>query len=541
MINELNRRQLVQLGAFGLGALAIPSIARASFGTGFTHNVASGEPAQNSVLLWTRFVGSGDTALKAEVSEASDFRKIIGGGDVVASPARDFTAKVKISGLRADSWYFYRFVAPDGSASPVGRTRTLPEGGNAPFKLGVFSCSNMPFGYFNAYAHAVETGDLDLAVHLGDYLYEYQRGVFPSEKDAIASRIIEPAGEIIALADYRLRYASYRLDPDLQKLHQLCPMIAMWDDHEFTNDGYQDGAQNHNAGEGDWSVRKLAAEQAWREWMPVKDLDAGEDRWSRYEVGDLATIHMTESRISARSKQPNIGSVLRGAENRAKALDDFRDSAWQDPSREMLGRKQEAWLANGFKASKSKWNIWAQQTIVGATRQPADALTWLKDETPEFVKQRVALGAELARADLPTNMDSWDGYPAARSRVLQAAQNANADLVVLTGDSHNAWAFELDHDSQPVGVELAGHSITSPGFEYYLNGRPPADIAKMLVETNRQLDWMDASQRGYMTVTMTDREVISDWQFMNDIKTQNRAVAGSKQKRVLKGAKVFSK
>ena len=399
----------------------------------------------------------------------------------------------------------------------------------------------MPFGYFNAYAHAVETGSLDLAVHLGDYLYEYQRGVFPSEKDAIASRIIEPAGEIIALADYRLRYASYRLDPDLQKLHQLCPMIAMWDDHEFTNDGYQDGAQNHNAGEGDWSVRKLAAEQAWREWMPVKDLDAGEDRWSRYEVGDLATIHMTESRISARSKQPNIGSVLRGAENRAKALDDFRDGAWQDPSREMLGRKQEAWLANGFKASKSKWNIWAQQTIVGATRQPADAITWLKDETPEFVKQRVALGAELARADLPTNMDSWDGYPAARSRVLQAAQNANADLVVLTGDSHNAWAFELDHDSQPVGVELAGHSITSPGFEYYLNGRPPADIAKMLVETNRQLDWMDASQRGYMTVTMTDREVISDWQFMNDIKTQNREVAGNKQKRVLKGAKVFSK
>ena len=541
MIHELNRRQLVQLGAFGLGALAIPSISRASFGTGFTHSVASGEPSQNSVLLWTRFVGTGDTALKAEISEDAGFAKIIGGGDVIASPARDFTAKITVSDLSANSWYYYRFVAPDGSMSPVGRTRTLPEGGSSPFKLGVFSCSNMPYGYFNAYAHAAEMGNIDLAVHLGDYLYEYQRGNYPSAKDAIAGRIIEPAGEIIALADYRLRYGSYRLDPDLQKLHQLCPMIAMWDDHEFTNDSYQDGAQNHNADEGDWAERKRAAEQAWREWMPVKDLDVGEDRWSRYEIGELATIHLTESRISARSKQLNIGSVLRGAEDRPKALDNFRDGAWQDPSRDMLGRKQEAWLTDGFAANKSKWNIWAQQTIVGSTLQPDDALSWLNPNSPEFVQQRLAVGAELARAGLPTNMDAWDGYPAARARVLQAAQNANADLVVLTGDSHNAWAFELDHDGQPAGVELAGHSVTSPGFEYYLTGRLPTDVAKAMVEKNRQLTWMDASQRGYMTVTMTAREVVSDWHFMRNVKTKNTQLAGSKQMRVSKGARMFSR
>ncbi len=525
----INRRQLVQLGAFGLGALSIPSIARASFGSGFTHNVASGEPSQNSVLLWTRFAGGDETKLTAEVSSDMSFTKIVGGGDVIASAMRDHTAKITVTGLASDSWYFYRFIAPDGSTSPIGRTRTLPAGGDAPFKLGVFSCSNMPFGYFNAYGHAAAQGDFDLAVHLGDYFYEYQRGSYPSGKTALPGRIIRPAGETLALADYRLRYGSYRLDADLQRLHQLYPMIAMWDDHEFANDAYKDGAQNHGDDEGNWALRKAAAEKAWREWMPVRDLDADGKRWSRYEIGELATIHMTESRIGARSKQLSLASVLKGESN------------WNEPSRSMLGATQENWLADGFSASKGKWNIWAQQTIVGSTRQPDEAASWLDPKSPAFLKQRIKIGAMAAKADLPTNMDMWDGYPAARARALSAAQNANADLVVLTGDSHNAWAFNLDNDGQPAGVELAGQSVTSPGFEYYLRGKSPADIAKSMVAKNDQLAWMDTSQRGYMTVTMTPDEVTGDWHFMRDIRTRNTALAGSKRMTVKKGARIFSK
>ncbi|MEE9434705.1 MAG: alkaline phosphatase D family protein [Sphingorhabdus sp.] len=537
----IDRRQLVQLGTFGLGALAAPSILNASFASGFTHAVASGEPSQHSVLLWTRFASAAETKLTAEVSRDMDFTQIIGGGNVAASPARDHIAKLTVTGLPANSWYYYRFIAPDGQMSPVGRTRTLPDGGDAPFRLGVFSCANMPFGYFNAYGHAAQHGQIDLAVHLGDYFYEYRRGTYPSSRAVLANRIIEPANEIIALADYRLRYASYRLDPDLQRLHQLYPMIAMWDDHEFANDAWQGGAQNHDEAEGDWADRRFAAEKAYREWMPVRDLDASGSRWSRYEIGNLATIHMTESRITGRSKQLSLGAALRGAEDRMQALRKFRDGAWQDPTRSMLGSKQESWLAKGFAASKAKWNIWAQQTIIGKVQQPAESVDWLDPESPPFVKGRVRLGAMVAKAGLPSNMDMWSGYPAARARALSAAQSADADLVVLTGDSHNAWAFDLDHDGKPAGVEMAGQSVSSPGFEYYLRGAKPADIAKSMMAANSELKWTDTSQRGYMTVTLSQEKVTSHWHFMATTGKRDLALAGSHRMTVKRGKRAFER
>jgi alkaline phosphatase D len=531
MSASIDRRLLLKTGVYGLGALGLPGGAlaamQASLIRGFSHGVASGEPSQNSVLLWTRYVSdSADTTLKAEISEYADFRSTVTGTETVASPQRDYTAKAVVRGLKPGQSYHYRFIAPNGSISPIGQTRTLPEGGSKQYRMAVFSCSNMPFGWFNAYAHAAQVGDFDIALHLGDYIYEYQRGDYPSAKDTVAGRLIEPANEIVSLADYRLRYASYRADTDLQAIHARTPMLCMWDDHEFANDAYGDGAQNHQANEGDWQVRKAAAEQAYREWMPVRDLDAGE-RWTGYRIGDLAEIFMTESRIGARSKPAEL-QIPKGADEAATlaALKAFTQGDWQSADRTMLGGKQESWLTGSFQNSKAKWNIWAQQTIMGTILQPDETVNWLAPDAPDFAKARVRRGAMAAKAGIPANLDAWDGYPKARARALASAQNSTADLIVLTGDSHNAWAFDLQNDGKAAGVEFAGQSVSSPGFETYFTGATPATVAKGVAAHNAGLKWMDSSRRGYMIVELTPERATSEWRFVETVKERNPRLAG---------------
>jgi alkaline phosphatase D len=537
----IDRRLILKTGIYGLSALTLPGGAMAAMQValtnGFSHGVASGEPSHKSVLLWTRFVSDGaDSKLRAEVASEASFRRIVGGGEVNAGPQRDYTAKLTISGLAPGKTYYYRFVAPDGTKSPTGRTRTLPENVSR-YRLGVFSCSNLPYGWFNAYAHACAADDFDIALLLGDYLYEYQRGYYPFPKEAVANRLIEPAHEMVELADYRLRYASYRVDPDLQKLHAMFPTIAMWDDHEFTNDAWSDGAQNHQAKEGDWAVRKQAAEQAWREWMPVRNIDDGK-RWSSYRIGDLAQIFLTESRISGRSKQLSPETLKGDDAEIMKSLAAFRDGPWQDPARSMLGAEQEGWLAQGFAQNKSGWNIWAQQTLVGTSTQPEAVSNWASDADP-FIKERVRTGMLAAKAGLPSSMDTWSGYPAARARSLAAAQAAKADLIVLTGDSHNAWAFDLTHEGKAAGVEFGGQSVTSPGFENYFKAVPHSTIAKTLVEANPTLKWANSGDRGYMHVDLTKQRAVSEWRFTENVRTRSAKLTGMKRMQTQRGRRMF--
>ena len=429
----IDRRALVRGGALGLGALLLPggggALAQIATARGFTHDVASGEPSQSSVLLWTRFVpASGDTArVSVEVSETEDFRRTVAGGTMVTGAYRDWTVKLVTGGLQPGRPYFYRFTA-DGQVSPIGRTRTLPDGRVETFRMAVFSCSNLPFGYFNAYAHAAERDDLHLGIHLGDYLYEYQRGNYPSAREAIAQRFLEPAGEIIQLADYRARYACYRADPDLQRLHNRLPMLASTDDHESANDSWEGGAQNHNSGEGEWTMRKAAALQAWREWMPVSDVP-----WAAYEIGDLATYHRTETRLLGRSQPPSLEAALKGGDPVA-ALTAFRDGAWQDPSRTMFGWEQEQWLYDALARSvraRKTWQVVGVGTIVGQTKAPRAIANWVPTDAPSYVQDRVKAGVLASQLGLPGNLDNWGGYPAARSRLLTAAQRAGSDLVML--------------------------------------------------------------------------------------------------------------
>jgi alkaline phosphatase D len=538
MTMNIDRRQLMALGTFGLGALSVPVSASLMSAKGFTHGVASGEPSKSSVLLWTRYVGNGDVKLTAEISPNADFSGVKIAGEVEALVDRDHIAKITAQGLDPNAWYFYRFIAPDGSKSQVGRTRTLPEGPTAQFNIGVVGCSNLPFGYFNAYAHAAQNASLDLIVHTGDYIYEYPSGTYPSKDQAVSGRMVNPLSEIVQLADYRLRYAAYRKDPDLQRIHQVLPMIAMWDDHEFANDAYKDGAENHDASEGDWEVRKRVAERVYREWMPVSDKDYGSPRWSEYQIGDLATLFLTESRISARSKQLDLGAALNGQEDVQAVIESFRDNVWQDPAREMIGGEQEAWLGSAMrksKASGTKWQVWSQQCVMGELKLPQEAINWVAPDAPAFAKQRLKVGALAAKMGLPINFDSWDGYPQARERALKEAQAANADLIVLSGDSHNGWAFNLETADGKAGVEFGGHSVTSPGLESYLSGARPDVAAKALRETNSQLQWTDTSNRGYMTVALTPEKATSTWHFLDTIRSKSTALRSSASQTVLRG------
>ncbi len=539
MTIEIDRRQLMALGTFGLGALSVPASAAMMNAKGYTHGVASGEPSQDSVLLWTRFVSGSDAKLTAEIAGSADFSgaKIV--GEVVATEARDSIAKITAHGLKANQWYFYRFIAPDGTKSAIGRTRTLPAGSVGRFNLGVVSCSNMPFGHFNAYAHAAQRTDLDLIVHTGDYLYEYAEGIYPPKKYQVSGRDVEPLHEMVQLADYRLRYAAYRSDPDLQRLHQVLPMIAMWDDHEFANDAYKDGAENHSPeSEGEWAVRKRVAEQVYREWMPVSDKSDTDPRWGQYQIGDLATLFLTESRIGARGKPADLEAALKGQGDINAALMKFRDEIWLDPSRTMLGDVQQNWLSGAMrksKASGTKWQIMAQQCVMGEIKLPQSASDWVSDDAPVIAKARVAVGVLAAKLGLPVNFDSWDGYPEARKRLLSAAQDADADLIVLSGDSHNGWAFDLDARNGAAGVEFAGHSVTSPGFEAYTIGVAPAKTAQAVVEANDQLQWANTGDRGYMTVSLKPDKATSTWHFLETVLSKSIAMKGSYSRSVIRG------
>lgn len=541
MTLEIDRRLLLKAGTLGLGALAVPGVAQIASWVGFTHGVASGEPRQRSVMLWSRHVPiRGDSSrLGWEVREEDDPRRVAAAGEVLATPETDFCVKVTATGLKPGRWYRYRFLNLDGAAAATGRTRTLPEGRTRRFTLGVFSCSNLAFGHFNAYAHAADRPDLDLLVHLGDYFYEYERGKYPAPGQALAGRILDPSGETVALADYRLRHAAYRSDPDLRRLHASAPMVMMWDDHESANDSWSGGAENHDpAKEGPWSVRKAAAQRAYREWLPVSD-----NAWESYEIGDLATLFRPETRLTARSRPLEFGEQLRRGEDIKASLIRFRDGAWRDPQRTMLGTGQEAWLAGAFKRSAgqgTRWQILAQQTIMGSFALPLEARSWLRPDAPDQVKRLTAVGSAASEVGLPLNLDAWDGYPAARDRLLRSALDADSNLVVLSGDSHNGWAFDLDLAGTPAGAEFAGMSVTSPGLESYTPGVSPSEVARALRARNPALKWADLQRRGYMTLTLTPKRATGEWLSLDTVRTRSTRLAGRHSMSVTRGTNRFA-
>ncbi|MDP4302845.1 alkaline phosphatase D family protein [Leptothrix discophora] len=508
----------------------------------FLHGVASGDPLQDRVMLWTRVTppaqasgedGSHDDdreprrlALHWQVARDAEFRSIVAHGQVRTSALTDHTAKVDAGGLRAGTTYWFRFRCK-GVWSPVGRTRTLPRGGVSQVRLAVFSCSNYPAGHFNAYGAAAQLAHVDAAVHLGDYIYEYGRGQYASQQAAALGREVLPAGELLTLADYRARYAQYRTDADLQALHAAMPLIAVWDDHEIANDTWSDGAENHDpATEGDWQQRRAAAIQAYHEWMPTRlpDPQRPDRIYRSFDFGDLLSLHMLDTRVIGRDRQMAVSDYVG-----ATGFDAARYAAdLAAPGRQLLGIEQQQWLIGQMARSTARWQVLGQQVLMARMNVPAPlllgqisvsgyaALAARAASAPQTLS--AAELAILRAPSIPYNLDAWDGYAVAREQLLGAAFGLDKNLVVLAGDTHNAWASDLtDFGGRPVGVEFATPSVSSPGFETIFPNENPQFFAAALQQLIGPLVYADTSRRGYLVIDATPEAVQAQWHFVETI------------------------
>ncbi|MEC8429417.1 MAG: alkaline phosphatase D family protein, partial [Pseudomonadota bacterium] len=248
-------------------------------GDRFRHGVASGDPDNNSLIIWTRVTSDKPFEnVTWEVATDAQFNGAVASGVQTTSRERDFTVKVLVQKLQPGKIYYYRFKVSE-EVSDIGRTKTLPEGHVSRLGLAVASCSNFPFGYFNAYETIAKDEQVDLVLHLGDYIYEYADNGWGSDVGKTIGRIHQPANEIVSLDDYRQRHAQYKTDRGSQMMHSAHPLIPIWDDHESTNNPWMEGAQNHQPEtEGEWGPRRDASVQAYYEWMPIREPQLGMSR-----------------------------------------------------------------------------------------------------------------------------------------------------------------------------------------------------------------------------------------------------------------------
>ncbi|MBK8016395.1 MAG: alkaline phosphatase D family protein [Betaproteobacteria bacterium] len=527
---RIDRRDFIRgVGALGATAAGLPAQAAAT-PFSFLHGVASGDPLADRVVIWTRVTPQQDAPVPVtwEIALDDAFRRVLRRGRVLTNSGRDFTVKVDVLGLPSGATLFYRFSA-GAAESPVGRTRTLPVGHVEQLKLAVFSCSNYPAGYFHAYGEAAKLDDLFASVHLGDYIYEYPRGGYASDTAAAMGREVEPASEIVSLADYRQRYAQYRSDPDLQTLHARMPMIAVWDDHEIANDTWKDGAENHDpATEGLFSLRKAAAVRAYHEWMPTRPVDASRpDRIYRsFAFGNLIALHMLDTRVIGRDRQLSYTDYFGVGGFDAAAF----QAALTQPARQLLGAEQSGWLNAQVAGSTATWQVLGQQVLMGRMNIPAPlVLAQISFSNYVALLQKAATHPELltapeqailAQPAIPYNLDAWDGYFMARENVLGLMRALNRNLVVLSGDTHNAWANDLaDYAGNAVGVEFATPGVSSPGLEEYFPLENPVAVAAGLTQIIGPLQYANTHQRGFMVVTANHAECSAKWFYVSTVKS----------------------
>jgi alkaline phosphatase D len=396
-------------------------------------------------------------------------------------------------------------------------------------KLAVFSCANYPAGYFHAYAEAAAMEDVFAAVHLGDYIYEYGRGGYASADAAAMGREVNPENEIVALADYRLRYAQYRTDPSLQALHARMPMIAVWDDHEITNDAWKDGAENHQPEtEGLFSVRRAAAVRAYHEWMPTRVTNPARPDliYRSFDFGNLVSLHMLDTRLIGRDRQLTYPQFFGASGFDGVAF----AAAVADPARQLLGADQSAWLGARVAASQARWQVLGQQVLMGRMNIPAPlVLGQISFSAYVALLQKAALTpgllttaeqAVLAQPAIPYNLDAWDGYAVARETLLGTMRALDRNLVVLSGDTHNAWANDLaDFSGNAVGVEFAVASVSSPGLEGYFPTENPLAVAAGLTQLIGPLQYANTGDRGFMVVTATHSECVARWHYVSTVKS----------------------
>lgn len=544
--SSFDRRTFLQrAGVAGAGAVALTALGQRPWARAdealapFVHGVASGDPLADRVVLWTRYsapgAGSGAVELVVRVATDPELRDEVTSRTATAGPDTDFCCKVDVDGLQPATTYYYQFTAPDGRVSLVGRTRTLPAPGSEVdrFRAAVVSCSNYTGGYFNGYAVIAEQDDVDVVLHLGDYIYEYGNGedrYGPAALEGVRDHV--PTTEMGTLDDYRARHGHYKLDPDLRRLHQLFPFITTWDDHESTNDSWSGGAENHGDGDvpGDdrpWAERKADAQRAYDEWMPIRSEDPARI-YRSFPIGDLADLVYLDTRLEGRDEP--LGETLDPTVF-ATGID--------DPERTLISPEQLTWFGDQLAASQRRgatWRIVGQQVMF--MQWDAGQLVDLGGYESAGGQDAPALGFRPAGNAI--NPDAWDGYTAERDRVLDLVDaNGIDNLVVLTGDIHTSWAADLPRNAgnpyDPVtdtgyepasgagsrGVEFVTPSITSDNFNEILAeqaGAPEpfpegssAPFEAGILAENVHIRTVDLDRHGFMTLDITPERVLAEW------------------------------
>ncbi|KIE24101.1 alkaline phosphatase [Streptomyces sp. MUSC 125] len=511
--SPLPRRRTVVKAAAATVVLAGPIAAAfpadaATDAPAFLHGVASGDPLPDGILLWTRVTptpeaapGSGlgpDTEVSWVVARDKALTRIVAKGSTTARAASDHTVKADIRGLEPATDYWFRFSA-GATHSPVAHTRTAPAADAAVsgLRFGVVSCANWEAGYFSAYRHLAARGDLDAWLHLGDYIYEYKSGEYAARGKVV--RPHAPTHEILTLADYRIRHATYKTDPDLQALHLKTPVIAIWDDHEFADNAWSGGAVNHTEGaEGTWKARQAAAKQAYFEWMPVRPAIAG-TTYRRLRFGKLADLSLLDLR-SFRSQQVATGS-----------------GSVDDPDRTITGRAQLDWLKAGLKASSTKWRLVGNSVMISP---------FAVGELSADLFKPLAKLLGLPQEGIAFNTDQWDGYTDDRRELLHHLRsNGIRNTVFLTGDIHMSWANDVPVNagtyplSASAATEFVITSVTSDNLDdivKFPEGTVSAIASPIIRAANRHVHWVDTDRHGYGVLDVTDDRVQMDYYVLSD-------------------------
>ncbi|KPL68584.1 alkaline phosphatase [Erythrobacter sp. SG61-1L] len=482
----------------------------------FRHGVASGDPDGTSVVLWTRVTAEGTPEVRWQLAEDLAFEKIVQQGTATTGADRDYTVKLLAGGLKPGRTYYYRFQLGD-AISPVGRARTLPEGPLDRLGIALASCSNYPFGFFNAYDAIARDADVDFVLHTGDYIYEYGQDGWGDDVGRAIGRRHEPAHEIVSLSDYRTRHAQYKTDAGSLAMLAAHTLLACWDDHESANNPWTGGAQNHQPEtEGDWKARRAASIQAYFEWMPVREPEwlaqKGRSRmqfWRSYSFGDLATLFTLETRHTARAEQIDYldyATTLASSDDARHLVEDVIGA----PGRTMLAPELEADLSAALEQSVAggqPWRLIGNPMPIARTNVPdVVSLGLLAQPAADASLEAQAL-AWKGKWNLPFYPDTWDGYEWARERLYDLSRKAGAgDLVFLTGDSHSFWANQLaDGAGRPAGVELGTAGITSPG-DFISSGFGPELSVKLdqaFTDHNPEVVWTDNMHQGYVRLELT--------------------------------------
>ncbi|KAJ3011554.1 hypothetical protein HKX48_006770 [Thoreauomyces humboldtii] len=478
----------------------------------FLHGIASGDPLADAVILWTK-VTSNDSQVDVlyEVSMDEYFTDNVAADFVSTNADVDFTVKVDITGLQPATTYYYRFTV-GSTTSAVGRTHTIPQATDflASYKLAVFSCSNMPAGYFNAYGSIAKRNDIDLVLHLGDYIYEYPNAEYGD--GTALGRIPAPNVQLNTLSDYQTRHAQYKQDVDLMAAHEKFPFVTIWDDHEFEDDSWINGSEGddkNNLPGQPWAPRKLAAMTAYFQYMPIRAalIDGVGKIYRNFPIGNLMDLTMLDTRMNGRD-QTDVKNPFTIAKS----------------SRTIMGSDQEAWFNQQLSASQArgaKWRIIGNQVV--------------------FSPMRVLFNT------VPLTFDSWDDYPANRQRVLDYIKNNGiTNTVILTGDIHSSMVFDVLEDpynifdfnpitqSGSALVEFVGPSVTSDGMG--------AKDMILMRATQPHLRWGNGVLHGYYILTVATDKVTAEYHLLDTIQSRTYvdSIAGTFVT-ALNSAKITSK